>query len=332
MSSGRVLTDDDRDRIMLGVAVGESTRVIGVALGRDHSIIARELQRNGGREFYQSRRAAARAVLEKARPQVRKLEASRRLHDKVAAGLKADWSPEQISHRMVKDYPEDNEMRISHETIYETLYVQARGECDTQLKVALRSGRARRVGRGSTRPGVARIVGMRSIHDRPVEALDRRVPGHWESDLIIGLGGKSQVLTLVERTTRFLILQKLPYDRRAERCAYKLGEAVKKLPAHLWRSITHDQGVEMAAHASFTIATDIDVFFADPHSPHQRGTNENTNGLVRQYLPRRIDLDSFTQTELDAIAHRLNTRPREVLDWATPAEALNKFLLNAPLL
>jgi transposase, IS30 family len=337
MSSGRPITDDDRDRIMTGIASGESARQIGLALGRHHSIISREIDRNGGPEAYQSRRAATRANEMKSRPQERKLERSRRLHEEVSAGLDAQWSPEQISNRLVKDFPDEATMHVSHETIYQTLFVQARGQCRTQLRPALRTGRAHRVPRGSTRPAAARITDMKSIHDRPAEAEDRQVPGHWESDLIIGLGGKSQVLTLLERTTRFLILQKIPYDRRAERVAIKLREAVGRLPLHLWRSITHDQGTEMAAHAWFTIATDIDIFFADPHSPHQRGTNETppqaggapTNGLVRQYLKKGIDLEEFSQTQPDRIADQLNGRPRKVLDWSSPAEALNEVLVNA---
>jgi transposase, IS30 family len=195
----------------------------------------------------------------RARPKERKLEMNSRLHDEVAAGLAKEWSPQQISRRLVLDFPDDTEMRVSQETVYETLFVQARGECRTQLKLALRSGRVQRRPRGVSRPKAARIAEMVNISERDAEAADRAVPGHWESDLIIGVKGRSQVLTLVARTTRFVIVQKISYDRTAERVALKLAEAVKRLPDHLWRSITHDQGVEMAAHTKFIIATDPGV-------------------------------------------------------------------------
>jgi transposase, IS30 family len=196
------------------------------------------------------------------------------LHDVVAAGLALEWSPRQVSERLRGDYPEDMEMRISPESIYETLFVQARGECRMQLRLALRSGRVRRLPRGASRPKHARIVGMVNISERPAEAADRAVPGHWESDLILGAKGRSQILTLVERSTRFVILKKVPYDRCADRVALLLSKAAQRLPEHLWRSITHDQGVEMAEHATFTVMTNIPVFFCDPHSPWQRGSNE----------------------------------------------------------
>lgn len=320
------LADDDRDEIMMGLAREESFRVIGRGLGRHHSVISREVGRNGGREGYRSRAAAERACVMRARPKERKLEMNSRLHDEVAAGLAKEWSPQQISRRLVLDFPDDTEMRVSQETVYETLFLQARGECPTQLKLALRSGRVQRRPRGVSRPKAARIAEMVNISERDAEAADRAVPGHGESDLIIGVKGRSQVLTLVERTTRFVIVQKISYDRTAERVALKLAEAVKRLPDHLWRSITHDQGVEMAAHTKFTIATDIPVLFCDPHSPWQRGTNENTNGLLRQYLPKGTDLSGYTQKELDAIADRLNGRPRRTLEWHTPAERLSKLL------
>ncbi len=221
-------------------------------------------------------------------------------------------------------------MRISPEAIYEALFVQARGQCRTQLRLALRCGRVSRRPRGASRPAQARITAMVSISERPAEAEDRAVPGHWESDLIIGAKGRSQILTLVERSTRFVILQKIPYDRCAERVALLLSTAAQRLPQHLWRSITHDQGVEMAEHARFTVRTNIPVFFCDPHSPWQRGSNENTNGLLRQYFPKGTDLSGHSQAELDAVADRLNGRPRQTLNWMTPAEKLDEFLLNPP--
>lgn len=218
---------------------------------------------------------------------------------------------------------------MSHETIYQALFLQARGELRTQLKPALRTGRAQRVPRGSTRPKQAGIAGMVNISERPAEAADRAVPGHWEGDLIIGKGGKSQVATLVERHSRFVMLARIPYDRCADRVAIILSQRIGELPDQLRRSLTWDQGVEMADHAEFTVATNVPVFFCDPHSPWQRGSNENTNGLLRQYLPKGTDLSCYTQTELDEIAVKLNRRPRKTLGFKTPTEALEKVLIEA---
>ncbi|MGH3906623.1 MAG: IS30 family transposase [Pseudonocardiaceae bacterium] len=265
----------EREQIMICVARSESCRVIA-RLGQDHTVVSQEIARNGGRESYRAGAAQDRAVTKRERPKLRKLEMNPELHDVVAAGLALEWSPRQVSERLRRDYPDDMGMRISPEAIYETLFVQARGECRTQLRPALRSGRARRRPRGASRPTQARITGMVNISERPAEAEDRAVPGHWESDLIIGEKGRSQILTLVERSTRFVILQKIPYDRCADRVALLLSNAAQRLPEHMWRSITHDQGVEMADHAKFTVRTNIPVFFCDPHSPWQRGSNENT--------------------------------------------------------
>jgi IS30 family transposase len=325
---GQKLLTVEREQIMIGVAREESCRVIAGRLGRNHSVVSREIARNGGREPYRAAAAQDRAESTRTRPKLRKLEMNPELHDVVAAGLELEWSPRQVSQRLRRDYPDEMGMRISPETIYETLFVQARGECRTQLRLALRSGRVRRRPRGASRPRQARITGMINIRERPAEAEDRAVPGHWESDLIIGAKGRSQILTLVERSTRFVVLQKIPYDRCADRVALLLSKAAQRLPQHLWRSITHDQGVEMAEHAKFTVMTNIPVFFCDPHSPWQRGSNENTNGLLRQYFPKATDLSSYTQAELDAVADRLNGRPRQTLNWMTPAEKLDEFLLK----
>ncbi len=325
---GQELLAVEREQIMIGVARHESCRVIAGRLGRNHSVVSQEIARNGGRESYRAGAAQDRAERLRTRPKDRKLEKNPELHDVVAAGLALEWSPRQVSKRLRRDYPEDMGMRISPETIYETLFVQARGECRTQLRLALRSGRVRRLRRGASRPKQARISGMVNISERPAEAEDRAVPGHWESDLIIGAKGRSQILTLVERNTRFVILQKIPYDRCADRVALLLSTAAQRLPGHLWRSITHDQGVEMAEHATFTVRTNIPVFFCDPHSPWQRGSNENTNGLLRQYFPKGTDLSYYSQAELDGVADRLNGRPRETLNWMTPAEKLDEFLLK----
>jgi IS30 family transposase len=220
-------------------------------------------------------------------------------------------------------------MRVSHETIYQTLYLQARGELRTELKLALRQGRCVRRPAGSTRTRQARIAGMVNVSERPAEAADRAVPGHWEGDLVVGKGGKSQVATLVERATRFLMLVRIPYDRTADRVASRLSTEVNRLPEMLRRSLTWDQGVEMAAHAKFSLATDMPVYFCDPHSPWQRGSNENTNGLIRQYLPKGTDLSWYTQEQLDEIAAKLNERPRQTLGFRTPAEELDKLLMAA---
>lgn len=260
------------------------------------------------------------------RPTPRKLAKSPALHDAVAAGLHNEGSPPQIARRLVAAYPGDEALRVSHETIYQTLFCQARGELRAQLTLALRTGRAQRVERGATQ---ARIAGMVMLTERPAEADDRAVPGHWEGDLIIGKGGKSQIATLVERASRFVLLQRIPYDRTAERVAIQLERAVRRLPAALYRSIAWDQGGEMAAHAKFTVATSIPVYFCAPHSPWQRGSDENTNGLLREYFPKGTDLSGYTQAELDMVADKLNTRPRETLGWRTPAERLDEFLLAA---
>jgi IS30 family transposase len=326
---GAVLRVDERDDILRGIAANLSARVIAVGLGRDPSVVSREISRNGGRENYRVYAAQERFESLRVRPKSRKLEVDRRLHDEVNAGLAQRWSPRQISARMRRDHPDDEAMRVSHETIYETLYVQARGELRTELKLSLRQGRARRVAHGSTRVKAARIAGMVNISERPAEVADRAVPGHWEGDLIIGKGGKSQVATLVERSSRLVMLLRVPYDRTADRVALILSMAMRRLPEHLARSLTWDQGVELAAHATFTVATDIPVFFCDPHSPWQRGSNENTNGLIREFLPKGTDLSGFTQMQLDEIADMLNGRPRQTLGWETPAERLNSFLIAA---
>ena len=328
MPRGVLLDVVEREQIARGIDREWTDTAIAKKLGRDQSVVSREITRNGGREAYSAMAAQQRADRLRTRPQLRKLERHAELHDAVNEGLRKDWSPQQITRRLKHDYPDNEVMRVSTETIYETLFVQARGECRTQLRLALRSGRTKRVPVGSTRPKQARISGMVLIRDRPAEAADRAVPGHWESDLMLGGRNASQILTLVERSTRFVLLQKIPYDRRAERVALLLGECVQRLPAALWRSITHDQGVEMADHARFTLTTNIPVFFCDPHSPWQRGSNENTNGLLRQYFPKGTDLSVHSQADLDAVAAKLNGRPRETLNWQTPAEVLNQYLTS----
>ncbi len=257
-----------------------------------------------------------------------KLVANERLHDFVCDGLEQEWSPQQIAAKLIERNPDDADMRVSHETIYETLFLQARGELRTQLKLALRTGRARRISPSRTAQARGRIVDMVNISERPKEADDRAVPGFWEGDCILGKGNKSQIATLVERSTRFVMLVRIPYDRTAERVAYLLAKKMETLPQFMKNSVTWDQGKEMAAHAQFTMKTGMPVYFCDPHSPWQRGSNENTNGLLRQYFPKGTDLSGYTQAELDAVAARLNGRPRQTLDWKTPAEKLDELLLT----
>jgi IS30 family transposase len=319
----------ERDEILKGICEEVPDRLIARRLGRSQSTVSREITRNGGRDAYRVHAAQERAERLVKRPKARKLVVDRWLHDEVAAGLAKRWSPQQIAGRLVGDHPADPRMRVSHETIYQTLFLQARGELRTELKVCLRQGRAQRRPRGSTRVKQARIAGMVNISERPAEAVDRAVPGHWEGDLIIGKAGKSQVATLVERSTRFLMLVRIPYDRTADRVASRLSTHVKDLPDLLKRSLTWDQGVEMAAHAAFSVATDVPVYFCDPHSPWQRGSNENTNGLIRQYLPKGADLSCYTQQQLNEIAASLNERPRQTLGFKTPAEKLDELLVAA---
>jgi IS30 family transposase len=320
---------EEREVISRELAGGRSYRSIGRLLNRDHTVVSREVARNGGRSAYRAIPAQRQADENRARPKQRLLEENRVLHDAVNSGLEQKWSPKQISKRLRQDFPDDDTMRVSHDTIYQCLYLKARGELRTQLKLALRHGRTRRVNRSRTTVATGKILDMVNISERPVEADDRAVPGFWEGDLIIGKGGKSQIATLVERTSRYVMLIRIPYDRTAQRVAALLAQKMETLPDFLRNSVTWDQGKEMAAHASFTMKTGIDVYFCDPHSPWQRGTNENTNGLLRQYFPKGTDLSGYTQAELDAVADELNNRPRQTLDWLKPTEVLNKFLVEA---
>jgi transposase, IS30 family len=327
MSGGPLLRLEEREVISRELCRGAaSARSIGKLLGRHHSAVSREIANNGGRDGYRAVDAQRRADELRVRPKERKLATCRRLHDAVNDGLAQKWSPHQISKRLRVDYPADEDMRVSGETIYECLYLQARGALRTELKLALRTGRTRRVDRSRTAVSRGKITGMINISERPKEVADRAVPGFWEGDLIIGKGSKSQIATLVERTTRFTMLVRIPYDRTAERVALLLAAKMETLPEFLRKSITWDQGKEMARHAEFTVATGVPVFFCDPHSPWQRGTNENTNGLLRQYFPKGTDLSLHSQADLDKVAAELNGRPRETLGFQTPTEELNKLL------
>jgi IS30 family transposase len=318
----------ERERILVGVLRGESDAQIARALGRHRSTIGREIGRCGRRHHYRALSAERRAQKAARRPKQTKLSRYPRLLGEVERRLAERCSPEQIAARLRLEFPDDPTMQISHETIYLSLYVQARGELRRELARCLRSGRTRRKpqGRGDRR---GRIQDMVMISERPAEVEDRAVPGHWEGDLLMGKGNRSQVATLVERHTRFVMLASLE-DRSAANVAQVLAERIGTLPVHLRRSLTWDQGLELANHKQFSIKTGVQVYFCDPRSPWQRGSNENTNGLLRQYLPRTIDLSTRSQAELDQIADELNRRPRKTLQWLTPAEKLHELLHHQP--
>lgn len=380
--AGRYLSFEEREEIALLKAGGAGVRAIACRLGRDPSTISRELRRNaatrGGKLEYRASVAQWKAELLARRPKTAKLLTNEPLHDYVQERLAGHvrrpdgtpvpgprtapwkgrnkprrqdrrwanaWSPEQISHRLREDFPDDEAMRISHEAIYQALYVQSRGALKRELVACLRTGRALRVPRSRARKRPDGMVTPEvMISQRPAEAGDRAVPGHWEGDLIIGVGS-SAIGTLVERATRFTMLLHLPRmdghgleprvhngpalaGRGAQAVRDAIASAIAALPEQLRRSVTWDRGKEMAQHAQLRIDTGIEVYFADPHSPWQRGTNENTNGLLRQYFPKGTDLSRWSHDELDAVAATLNSRPRKTLGWKTPAEALNDQLLS----
>jgi IS30 family transposase len=317
---------EERERISRGIAAGESARTIARGLRRAPSTITREIERAGGRRRYRALAAERHACERLARPKAGKLSRSPRLLAAVEAGLERCWSPQQISARLRRDHPDDAEMRISHETIYQSLYVQSRGELRRQLARNLRSGRTKRRPRGSGPELRGRIPGIVPISKRPPEIADRAVPGHWEGDLLVGKRGRSFIATLVERQTRYVLLARLGPDRTTEHVIEALKARIAELPTHLVLSLTWDQGNELSAHARLRVETGVDVYFCDPHSPWQRGSNENINGLLRQYLPKGSDLAVPSQVELDEIAAELNGRPRQTLGWATPAEKMAELL------
>jgi IS30 family transposase len=317
-----VLTLAEREEISRGLCRGLSMRQLGRDLHRPASTICREIRRNGGPARYRAAQAERRAAARARRPKACLLARHARLRERVAQKLALQWSPQQISGWLVARFPHDQSMRVSHETIYRSLFIQTRGVLKKQLMEHLRSGRRmrhprtqRRAGRGA-RP----IAELLSIRERPAEAQDRAVPGHWEGDLLAGTT-HSHIATLVERASRFVILVKLP-ARDSATVVKALSRQIVKLPAHLRRSLTWDRGSELAEHQQFKVATDVQVYFCDPYSPWQRGTNENTNGLLRQYFPRGESLTPYTQVQLNAIARRLNQRPRQTLGFRTPAEVL----------
>ena len=327
-ASGKWLDQARRLKVLDLAAAGLTREEIAGVIGRHPSTICRELARNGGRKNYRATKADDRAGPQMARPKPSKLALTSKLRRVVRRWLVEDLSPEQISDRLKVKYPNDPEMRISHETIYQSLYVQSRGRFRKDLTKCLRTGRSQRKPQGSSGSTRGQIPGMVNISERPAEVEDRAVPGHWEGDLILGKEGKSFIGTLVERQTRFVMLLDLEGDRRAENLAKVMAEQITKLPKKLRKTLTWDQGKEMSKHLSFSVSTEVEVYFCDPHSPWRRGSNENTNGLLRQYFPKGTDLAVHGQVELDKVAAKLNRRPRETLGFRTPTEKLRGLVLR----
>jgi IS30 family transposase len=321
--SCRSLTLEDREEISRGVVAGYSLRSIAASLGRAPSTVSREIQRNGGRRCYRASTADQAAWNRACRPKTCKLVANRALARIVAKQLQLEWSPEQVAGWLKHTYPDEENYQVSHETIYRSLFIQARGALKKELLQHLRRTRAMRRSRHHTQKTAdhGRITDTVSISERPASVEDRAVPGHWEGDLICG-SGNSQIATLVERHTRYVMLAKVN-RKDTETVINALIKQAHKLPRELYKSLTWDRGKEMADHKRFTLATDIKVYFCDPHNPWQRGSNENTNGLLRQYFPKGTDLSAHSQAKLNAVARRLNERPRKTLNFETPAVRFN---------
>jgi IS30 family transposase len=326
--STRYLSQTERIVIADRRRAGVNQTAIAVELGRPRCTISRELRRNAQPDGdYQPYAAQQTAQSRRPRPKTRELAGNPVLHAAVEAMLECKYSPQQISRRLRREHPEQSEWHVSHETIYQALYVQGRGSLRRELAAALRTGRAVRRPRRRPEQRQTRFAApMVMISDRPADVADRAIPGHWEGDLIVGKDNKSAIGTLVERSTRYVMLLHLGAGRTAEQVRDALLAAITTLPRHLTRSLTWDQGAEMALHYQFSVATGIPVYFCDPHSPWQRGSNENTNGLLRQYFPKGTDLAGHTREHLDAVAAELNGRPRMTLNWDTPAERLAKLL------
>jgi IS30 family transposase len=310
----------EREEISRGLTTGATFATIAVGLGRAASTVSREVAANGGRALYRAHTADERALVLMARPKVSKLAGCARLRAEVEARLAVRWSPQQIARSLRDDFPDDEEMWVSHETIYTSLFVQGRGSLRKELAKCLRTGRAIRRPHGTMPTNKGKLGEMILISERPADVEDRAVPGHWEGDLIMGSACKSAIGTLVERTTRFVMLLHLPDGHNAEQVRVALERTIGRLPAELRRSLTWDQGKEMADHVRFTINTGVQIYFCDPHSPWQRGSNENTNGLLRQYFPKSTDLSRYTRRQLDDVAAELNGRPRQTLDWMKPSQ------------
>lgn len=319
----RALRPEEREEISRGLAAQESLRSIATRLGRPASTISREIGRNGGPTGYRAGKADRAAWTRARRPKPLRLEGDRRLRRLVEKKLRTHWSPQQIAAWLMETYPDDPTRHVSHEAIYRALYLQARGALKAGLTAYLRRRRTFRQPRAATRRtrGVGQLRDIVSIADRPPSADGRAIPGHWEGDLLMGKKG-TQIATLVERQSRFVLLVRVPQPDAAT-VAQALARRVQRLPAALKQSLTWDRGKEMAQHQAFKIATDVQVYFCDPHSPWQRGSNENTNGLLRQYFPKGTDFSGITQRQLNAVALELNTRPRQTLGWKTPAAVLD---------
>jgi transposase, IS30 family len=318
------LSLDEREEIRVGLERCDTCTAIAARIGRAVSTVSREVQANGGRDAYRAHLAHQAAFEQARRPKTPKL-ACPRLAGQVAEWLEQWWSPEQIAERLRIEFPDDPMMRVSHETIYMSLFVEGRGQLRRELSRCLRTGRAQRRPRSRIETR-GKIPGMVMITERPAEVEDRAVPGHWEGDLIIGQGHQSAVGTLVERTSRFVLLLHLPDGREAIKVNEAMKTAIGGLPAELVRTITWDQGREMASHLDFTVDTGVQVYFCDPHSPWQRPSNENTNGLLRQYLPKGTDLSQHSAEDLAEIARSLNNRPRKSLGFMKPSERLTELL------
>ena len=319
----------EREELSRSLVAGESLRAIAKRLRRAPSTISREVAWSGPRDRYRAWRADEEATRRGRRPKPAKLAVDSRLCREVERGLLVKWSPQQIAARLKSDYPDDLDMRVSHETIYKTLFIQARGALRKELAACLRTGRTqRRPHMRTERTGAGRLRNMILISERPPEIEDRAVPGHWEGDLIIGKGGSSAIGTLVERSSRYVVLLHLPHGRTAEDVRAALTRQVSKLPSELRRTLTWDQGKEMAEHVRFSTDTKMEVYFCDPHSPWQRGSNENTNGLLRQYFPAKADLSTHSAAHLNAVARELNNRPRQTLGWMKPSEVFSRTVAS----
>jgi IS30 family transposase len=323
--SSRVLSLAEREEVSRGLTAGESFRSIAARIGRAPSTVSREAARNGGRQRYRAVAADGRADERARRPKSCKLARHGWLRHQVARRLRQGWTPQQIAGWLAREHPDDDTRRVSHETIYVSLYVQARGVLRKELAQQLKSGRVIRHARGAkVKTGAGQIPDAIPFSQRPPEAADRAVPGHWEGDLIVG-SNSTAVATLVERRSRFVMLVKVP-SKRSSDVVPAVARKIRGLPTELKATMTWDRGTEMTGHADFKVATGVQVYFADPRSPWQRPTNENSNKLIREYLPKGTDLSIYSQRQLDVIARKLNARPRKVLDYATPAATLVEVL------
>lgn len=316
----------EREEISRGLSCGTSIRGIAKQLGRSPSTISREIGRNGGNARYRAEYADRAAWHRAKRPKKCLLATNRQLQRLVTSKLSQDWSPEQIAGWLKRIYPDDTHMRVSHETIYKSLYIQARGVLKKELQYHLRTRRKFRQSKHYNLKGIVRgqIINGVSISQRPAEADDRAIPGHWEGDLISG-SNNSHIATVVERQTRFTLLVKVD-GKDSQSVVSALTEQMIKLPEIMQQTLTWDRGMELAKHKEFTVATDIDVYFCDPRSPWQRGTNENTNGLLRQYFPKKTSLSGYSQADLNRVANKLNNRPRKTLGFQTPAVKMDELL------